>query len=78
MTAQTDQWFAFRAYNSQTIYGWGTAEEAGRYADHLNARREINVYAPHPVQADEAAAIEARDDGIPLSLALSDIEENAE
>ena len=78
MTAQTEQWFAFRAFNSQTIYGWGTAAEADLYADHLNARREINVYAPHPVPAGAVAEIEARDDGIPLAVALADIEENAE
>lgn len=80
MTTQTEQWFAFRAYNSQTIYGWGTAEEADRYSDHLNTRREINVYGAYPLTETEAAdlKLEASDDGVPLSSALSDIEENAE
>lgn len=50
------QWFEFRAYNTQALYGFGTEAEADRYADALNEGREINVYAPYPLT--EAEAIE--------------------
>lgn len=68
MTAQTEQWFAFRAYNSQTLYGFGTSEEAECYADALSASKEINLYGAYPLTADEAKELklESRDDAINL------------
>lgn len=57
----TTQWFAFQAYNSQTTYGYGTADEADKYAAHLNANREINVYAAHPVTTEEAVDLRLED-----------------
>ncbi len=50
----TEQWFCFKAYNSQSLYGYGTAAEAEQYAYKLNAGREINVYQPVAVSDAEA------------------------
>ncbi len=49
-----EQWFAFKAWNSQTAYGWGTAREAEAYADHLNRGREINLYGAYEMTGEEA------------------------
>ena len=38
-----ETWYAFRAYNAQTHYGYGTAQEAERYADKLNAGRASTI-----------------------------------
>lgn len=64
-------WFAFRAYNTQTLYGFGTAEEADKFEDILNADREINVYSAHPLSLEEATELKlegpnARNDGLNL------------
>lgn len=59
------RWFAFRAYNSQTRYGFGNADDADRYCDEvLNAGREINLYAAYELTAREVATerLERRDD----------------
>lgn len=71
----THSWFAFRAYNTQTEYGFGSENEAERYCDHLNAARENNVYAAHELSADEAAEfdLDNRDDGFNLDDALAEI-----
>lgn len=53
----TQHWFAFRAYNSQAIYGYGTAEEAEEYCDALNRDRDINVYGAYPLDDSEAAEL---------------------
>ncbi len=53
MTEQV--WFAFRAYNSQALYGFGTPDEAECYADFLNSDRDINVYSAYALSTDEAA-----------------------
>jgi hypothetical protein len=39
-----EQWFAFRALNSQTLYGFGTDQQADKFTDHLNQRRKTDVY----------------------------------
>jgi hypothetical protein len=36
--------FEFSAYNSESIYGFGTQAEASLYLDWLNKDREINLY----------------------------------
>ena len=41
-----EQWFAFRALNSQTLYGFGTDQQADKFTDHLNQRRKTDVYQP--------------------------------
>jgi len=37
-------WFKFSAYNSESIYGYGTIDEAESYLSILNKNREINHY----------------------------------
>jgi hypothetical protein len=65
------QWWAFRAWNSATVYGYGTQDEAERYADKLNAGREINVYAAHALGSDDATDAVHRDDGFNLEDEVS-------
>lgn len=48
-----EKWFIFTAWNSQSAYGFGTEEEAERYCDILNRKREINVYSIAEISADE-------------------------
>ena len=49
-----EQWFAFRALNSQTLYGFGTDQQADKFTDHLNQRRTTDVYSAYPLTTDEA------------------------
>lgn len=63
MNDNSEKWFAFRAYNSQSLYGFGTADEAERYCDILNSTREINIYGALEVEdAARIAALESGDD----------------
>lgn len=62
----TSQWFAFRAYNSQTLYGYGTPDEAERFADRLNAGKEFNLYAALALGDSDETDAAHRDDGIQL------------
>ncbi len=63
MTANAEKWFAFTAYNSQALYGFGTQAEADRYCDIINASRDINVYGAEEVEdADRVAALDSGDD----------------
>jgi hypothetical protein len=39
-----EHWFAFRAYNAQTLYGFGTEQEADKYQRRLNGGRSVNFY----------------------------------
>lgn len=56
-------WFAFRAWNSQTTYGYGTAEDADLYTDLvLNKDREVNLYGAYRLVAKEVKAL-GLDDG---------------
>lgn len=73
----TDRWFAFRAYNSQTLFGYGTEEEADLYADFLNTSRTYNVYGAYPVSADEddAENLERNTDAFNLADELQSIAE---
>jgi hypothetical protein len=72
-----ENWFAFRAYNTQTLYGFGTEKEAGMYADHLNSSREINVYAPYSLASDEVAALGLEDNSEAFNIgdSLMEIED---
>ena len=36
--------YEFSAHNNESIYGYGTEEEASAYRDWLNKEREINLY----------------------------------
>ncbi len=71
-----EQWFAFRAYNSQEILAFGTEGEANRYADHLNRNREINVYGAYPLTDEEVTEknLESCGDTFNLEDALSEID----
>lgn len=66
-----EKWYAFKAYNSQTHYGYGTEEEAERYTQKLNENREINVYGAYQL-SDEEAAEKRLDEGYGDSFNLSD------
>lgn len=71
----SEKWFAFRAYNSQALYGFGTDEEAKAYgALVLNADREINVYGAYPLTDEEAAELRLTDntEAFNLDEALQD------
>lgn len=67
----TERWFAFKAYNTQTLYGFGTEAEADEYCDHLNEARSINHYAAVPL-ADDALPDHIEDMGFSLSVAIAD------
>lgn len=54
-------WYAFRAHNSQTLYGFGTRSEADEYCDVLNERREINVYGAYELTGAEADELNLED-----------------
>ena len=58
----TEQWFAFRAYNTEARYGYGTAAEAEQYADIINEGREINVFGAYPLNDAEAAELQLMED----------------
>lgn len=51
----TEQFFAFKAYNTETLYGYGTAVDAEEYAAALNHSREINCFVVYPLDEAEAA-----------------------
>ena len=36
--------YKFSAYNTESIYGYGTEDEATRYLEFLNYRRSFNLY----------------------------------
>jgi len=66
-------WWRFRAYNTESRYGYGTPQEADRYCDYLNRDREINHYAAELLDDPEIeAALEAgdRSDGCNLDEEL--------
>jgi hypothetical protein len=50
----TEQFFAFKAYNTETLYGYGTAADAEEYAAALNRNREINCFGVYPLTEAEA------------------------
>ena len=53
-TTQDTQWYEFTAYNSETIYSYGTESEADQYCDHLNTNRESNVYAASVADGEDS------------------------
>ncbi len=72
MTSITRDWYAFRAYNSQAVYGFGTAANADRYADTLTGSREINVY--HPTLLTDAEVDELKLNTNPEAVDLDNLE----
>jgi len=73
----SEHWFHFVAFGEQARYGYGTAEEASRYEDHLNATRTINVYWSRKMADTDVLDLnlENNDLGFSLGIALSDIAE---
>ncbi len=73
-----ETWFAFKAYNAQTVFGFGTSDEAERYADEvLNKGKEINLYAAYALsdaQADEKGLAD-NSEAFNISDALAEIED---
>ncbi len=63
-------WYAFKANNCQTLYGFGSPTESGRYEDILNRDREIHHYMA--VQVTEG---QAGEDGFNLSDAIAGYED---
>ena len=53
---ELDGWWAFTAYNTETLYGWGDKDEAEKIADILNEGRETNLYFPEPLTDSEQLA----------------------
>ena len=49
MVTGSRKWWAARAYNSETQYGFGTEAEAHKWCDLLNRLREYNQYSPEIV-----------------------------
>jgi hypothetical protein len=51
-------WYAFKAWNSETLYGWTTYPEiAEAVCDNLNNGRDINLYSPVELgETDEEAS----------------------
>lgn len=45
-----EKWFSFKAYNTATMYGYGTRAEASEYQGYLNKDRTINHYSVAVVQ----------------------------
>lgn len=72
-------WWAFRAYNSEALYGYGYEDEARRYCRRLNGDRDINVYAREqlgPVSDAELIAdldSQRRTDGFNLADTLAEL-----
>lgn len=66
-------YFAFRAWNSETLYGRGTQGEADRYEDVLNADRDVNVYSVKALTDREVEALdpEGRNDVFEIALAFA-------
>ena len=57
----TECWHVFHAYNTQTLFGFGTDAEAEKYVDRLNGARSVNHYAVRKAKNDEAAVLELND-----------------
>lgn len=67
------QAWALRAYNSETVYAYGTETDAREYCTRaLNVGREINLYAPWEIAPTR---IPVPDEAIvDLGLALGDLD----
>lgn len=65
------KWHIFKAYNQQTFYGFGTKDEAEKYADYLNKGKDINLYYADPASPEDAERLDA-DNGWGDQVNLSD------
>lgn len=64
--------YEFSAYNTESVYGYGTENEAAQYLDWLNKGREVNLFemAVSGLTEDQAdtLAINLRDNLADLDL----------
>jgi len=70
-----DTWWKFKAYNTESVYGWGTTDEADKYCDFLNSDREINVFHSEEIEDDDEiiAKLESGNGGVNLADELQEI-----
>lgn len=78
--APNERWYEFVAWNRQAHYGYGTVEEAGRYADILNRGQRENHYGWRSLDDADPAWIARLDsgedtDGFVLAEALANQQE---
>lgn len=74
----TERWYSIAAWNSQTMYGFGTPQAAEAYVDLLNTNRMINLYHADEMPTHDCAGLDSGDDdsGFALDLAIDTIREN--
>ncbi len=68
MTKYPENWYEFRAYNTQVEYGYGTADAADAYCDKLNADRDINCFGAYVLTADQAAEMKLEQNSEAVNL----------
>ena len=61
-------WYAFRAFDEKTQYGFGTASEAARYLNQLNFDRELNSFSSDKLTRHQVVALKLDDGGVGFSL----------
>ena len=76
MDTTQELWWEMVAYNTESLYGYGTEDEAREWAKHLNRGKEINLFSPEPL--DDEKAIDdlndgKRNDGVNLADELAEI-----
>lgn len=62
-------WYAFKAYNSQTWFGYGTLAEAKKWCALLNGGRSVNHYWAEPLGSREVASLGLDDNALGFNLA---------
>lgn len=68
-----EKWFIFRAFNTESVHGYGSLQDADRYVDHLNSDREINMYGAYEATADEIATLGLDDPSKDIGFNLDDL-----
>jgi hypothetical protein len=74
-------WYLFEAWNQQSLCGFGSAEDAEKYADCLNRGRDVGLYHATEITDDEMLLRLSNgedSDGFALDLELDAIAENDE
>lgn len=56
MSSDTDKIWQFSAYNTESIYGYGSRIDADEYLQWLNRDREIDLYEMCEFEMDEEKA----------------------
>jgi hypothetical protein len=66
-TDTIESWYCLHAWNTgPDLYGYGTADEAQRWADQLNEHRQINCYEVWDCEQQD------REDGVTIADELTD------